>query len=112
MRVAAFGAGQPWIDIFCQRVMRQNFVEDIDIDNSDAVLRALAGLVPDAEAVLGEALSAPNKPRLREQTEAARQRGIFGAPTFFVGDEMFWGDDRLDDALDYACLRAEKNARH
>jgi 2-hydroxychromene-2-carboxylate isomerase len=29
-------------------------------------------------------------------------RGIFGAPTFFVGDEMFWGDDRLEDALAFA----------
>jgi 2-hydroxychromene-2-carboxylate isomerase len=29
----------------------------------------------------------------------AQARGIFGAPTFFVGDEMFWGNDRLEDAL-------------
>jgi 2-hydroxychromene-2-carboxylate isomerase len=39
---------------------------------------------------------------LREQTKEARARGIFGAPTFFVGDEMFWGDDRLEDALELA----------
>ena len=38
-------------------------------------------------------------------TEEAQQRGIFGAPTFFVGDEMFWGNDRLDDALDLAAAR-------
>jgi 2-hydroxychromene-2-carboxylate isomerase len=42
------------------------------------------------------------KLRLREQTEQARARGIFGAPTFFVGTEMFWGNDRMDDALLFA----------
>ena len=36
------------------------------------------------------------KERLRQQTEEAVARGVFGAPTFFVGDEMFWGQDRLD----------------
>jgi 2-hydroxychromene-2-carboxylate isomerase len=36
------------------------------------------------------------KDELRRQTEAAVERGVFGAPTFFVGDEMFWGNDRID----------------
>jgi 2-hydroxychromene-2-carboxylate isomerase len=31
--------------------------------------------------------------------QPSRNKGIFGAPTFFVGDEMFWGNDRLDDAF-------------
>jgi hypothetical protein len=39
------------------------------------------------------------KERLRGQTEEAERRGIFGAPTFAVGDELFWGNDRLEDAL-------------
>lgn len=52
-----------------------------------------------AQGMLEEAQSDANKLRLRRQTEVAQARGIFGAPTFFVGDEMFWGDDRLDDAL-------------
>ena len=44
----------------------------------------------------------PTKTRLREQTEQARREGIFGAPTFLIGGEMFWGNDRLDDALLFA----------
>jgi 2-hydroxychromene-2-carboxylate isomerase len=36
------------------------------------------------------------KDQLRGATEIAIQRGVFGAPTFFVGEEMFWGNDRLD----------------
>jgi len=39
---------------------------------------------------------------LREQTEEARARGVFGAPTFFARGELFWGNDRLEQALSWA----------
>lgn len=99
MRVALHGAEQPWIGEFCKRVMLQNFVEDLDIDHPDNTRRALDGLVPDPDGFIQAAQGDAVKGRLREQTSTARARGIFGAPTFFVGDEMFWGDDRLEDAL-------------
>lgn len=102
MRVALVGANEPWIGSFCKRVMLQNFVEDLDINHPDNVARALDGLVPDPGAFMQAAQSDEVKTRLREQTSQARARGIFGAPTFFVGDEMFWGDDRLEDALEFA----------
>ena len=54
---------------------------------------------------LGAAVSEANKLALREQTAEARRRGVFGAPTFFVGDEMFWGDDRLEDAIGFALAK-------
>jgi 2-hydroxychromene-2-carboxylate isomerase len=63
------------------------------------VLRELA--LP-AVAIVADCQSEANKPKLRAQTERARSLGIFGAPTFFVGNEMFWGNDRLDDALELA----------
>ncbi|WP_446001648.1 DsbA family protein [Stenotrophomonas maltophilia] len=53
----------------------------------------------DAPAIIAAALSEQNKQALRTQTEQAMARGMFGAPTFFVGEGMFWGDDRLADAL-------------
>ncbi|XGA67980.1 DsbA family protein [Duganella sp. BuS-21] len=49
--------------------------------------------------LLRAAQSADNKERLRTRTDAARALHIFGAPTFFVGPEMYWGNDRLADAL-------------
>ena len=52
-----------------------------------------------AQEIIAEALGDANKLCLRGQTETAKAKGIFGAPTFFVGEEMFWGNDRLDDAL-------------
>jgi 2-hydroxychromene-2-carboxylate isomerase len=62
----------------------------------------LARLGLPAARILQDAQAEQNKLRLREQTETARARGVFGAPTFFVRGEMFWGNDRLDDALAFA----------
>ena len=105
MRVALVGAEQPWMGAYCRRVMSLNFAEDRDIDAPDVVADVLEQLGLPARQIIDEARSEPNKLKLREQTEAARARGIFGAPTFLVGDEMYWGNDRLDDALACASRR-------
>jgi len=98
-RVALLGAEQPWIGEFCRRVMELNFVLDREMNQPEPVARILGDLGLSAPEILEEAQADPNKNRLREQTEKARAKGIFGAPNFFVGSEMFWGNDRLDDAL-------------
>ena len=109
LRVAALAAaqGSTWLPEFSRREMRQNFADDLDIGDTAQVLRALDGLVPDPAATLAEATRADNKALLRATTEVAKQRGIFGAPTFIVGDELFWGDDRLEDALDFAANKTK-----
>jgi 2-hydroxychromene-2-carboxylate isomerase len=101
-RVALLGTGQPWMAEFCRQVMQLNFGADRDISSPACVSEVLACLKLPADQILAEAQAEPNKLRLRAQTELARAKGIFGAPTFFVGEEMFWGNDRLDDALAYA----------
>lgn len=98
-RVALLGADQLWIAAFCRQIMQMNFAHDRDIGSIDVVSEALNELGLPAQHIIVDAQSDANKLRLREQTEVAAARGIFGAPTFFVGDEMFWGNDRLDDAL-------------
>ena len=102
LRLALLGADQPWMGDFCRRVMELNFVLDQDINDAEAMAHILNELDLPATDLLAQAQSDAVKLRLREQTEVARQRGIFGAPTFFVGSEMFWGNDRLDDALLFA----------
>jgi len=105
LRVALLGAEQRWIGAFCRRVMELNFVMDQDINQPDRLAPILMELDLPASDILDQAQAEPTKTQLREQTEQARARGIFGAPTFFVGTEMFWGNDRLDDALLFASER-------
>jgi len=102
LRVALLGAERPWIGAFCRKVMELNWALDQDINQPEPLARILAELGLPAAAILDQAQAEPTKTLLREQTEQARVRGIFGTPTFFVGTEMFWGNDRLDDALLFA----------
>lgn len=102
LRVALLGAEQPWVGAFCRRVMELNFAQDEDINQPEQIAPILTALGLPAPDILSEAQSEPTKQRLREQTDQARAKGIFGAPTFFIGPDMFWGNDRLDDALEFA----------
>jgi 2-hydroxychromene-2-carboxylate isomerase len=98
-RVACVGGGEPWGPEFIRRVYRANFAEDRDIADPATVAAILADLGLPAHQVLERAASPETKEQLRRQTEEAVARGIFGAPTFVVGDELFWGNDRLEDAI-------------
>jgi 2-hydroxychromene-2-carboxylate isomerase len=62
-------------------------------------LIASAGLDPDT--VLARARTPELEKRLTRETETAIERGVFGVPTIFVGDEMFWGNDRFELARHY-----------
>jgi 2-hydroxychromene-2-carboxylate isomerase len=105
LRIALLGAEAPWIEPFCRRVMELNFALDGDINQPEPLAAILTELGLPAADLMAQAQAEPTKARLRQQTEEARARGIFGAPTFFVGTEMFWGNDRLDDALVLAAER-------
>ncbi|MEJ7931656.1 2-hydroxychromene-2-carboxylate isomerase [Ramlibacter sp. AN1015] len=110
-RIALVGAGQVWGPEFCRRAMALNFVEDTEIDDADAMAGVLESLGQPAAQVIALAQSEPVKLRLRAQTEAARALGIFGAPTFFARGEMFWGNDRLEDALAHCIGLAPGSSR-
>ena len=105
LRIVLLASDQPWMTAFCRKVMELNFVQDQDINQPGSIAPVLAELGLPAEDILSRAQSEPVKAELRTQTEMARLKGIFGAPTFFVGNEMFWGDDRLNDALLFASER-------
>lgn len=98
-RIGILCEEQPWMTGFCERTMLANFAEDRDIASEPCMAEILSALGQDAAAILRAAQTEENKARLRERTEQAKARHLFGAPTFLVGDAMFWGNDRLDDAL-------------
>ena len=98
-RVACWFASEPWMAEFAKAVFRANFAEDREISDPDVVIACLNGIGLDGPRLLEQAQTAESKAKLRAQTEHAGSLGIFGAPTFLVGDEMFWGNDRLEQAL-------------
>jgi 2-hydroxychromene-2-carboxylate isomerase len=95
-RVAVVAAEEGWCEEFATATFRAWFQDHVAPGNPAAVLSALG---KDAAAVMARADSAGIRQRFDDDTDAARRLGIFGAPTFVVRDEIFWGDDRLEDAL-------------
>jgi 2-hydroxychromene-2-carboxylate isomerase len=100
-RVACLHEEAAWMPEFARAVYRANFAEDREISDPDLIRGLLEGMNLDGEGILLEAVKAENKDRLRRQTEKAWSLGIFGAPTFVAGGEIFWGNDRLEDALEW-----------
>ncbi|MBN8443234.1 MAG: 2-hydroxychromene-2-carboxylate isomerase [Thauera sp.] len=101
-RVALVGADEGWVERFSRAAMKANFADDRDISQHEVIADILAREGLDAEAVIGRAQSDANKLALRCQTERAAELGLFGAPSFRVDGELFWGNDRLEDALAWA----------
>jgi 2-hydroxychromene-2-carboxylate isomerase len=102
-RVAVAGMSQGWGEAFCVAVYRAQFAEGRRIDEPATLAAILSGLHVDAKAALDAAQSDDNKLRLRAETEEAQRLGVFGAPTFTTaGGELFWGNDRLEQALRWA----------
>lgn len=90
---------------FSKQVYLAEFARGLQIDDAGLLKSVLADLGEDAEGVLAAASSDQIKSLLREAVAQAQLLGIFGAPTFITPDgELFWGNDRLDDALIW-CLQ-------
>ena len=104
-RIALATEDAPWIATFCTRVFELNFVHDTEMNDVAAMQGVLDALGLPADDVIARSQSPDAKQALREQTERAAQRGLFGAPSFFVGDDLYWGNDQLEDALDAAACR-------
>ena len=100
--VALVALEQPWGPDFVRAVFRANFAEGRDIASPEVLGGLLAALGQEPGAVLAQAQAPAHKGRLRAQTQEAMGRGYFGAPTFWVEGELFFGQDRLLEALEWA----------
>jgi len=77
-------------------VWKATWVEERNVSDATVIVQ-IAGEVGIDEAVFAEAIRSQEiKTVLRESTEAAEAKGVFGLPAFVVGKELFWGHDRLD----------------
>ena len=100
-RVACAAESEPWLPDFVRGVYRANFAEGRDISQPETIGSVLES-VGGSREWLERASEPETKDRLRAQTEAADRLGIFGAPSFTSAGELFWGNDRLEQALDLA----------
>jgi 2-hydroxychromene-2-carboxylate isomerase len=98
-RVCVAHAGAAWLPVFARSVYRANFADDRDIAQAGVLTELLADLQLNAAEILEAAQSRGAKAALREQTEHATALGIFGAPTWVVDGELFWGSDRVTHAV-------------
>jgi 2-hydroxychromene-2-carboxylate isomerase len=101
-RVALVALADGWGEGCVRASFRAEFANDADIADPGVMAAVVSGLGRDGPAVVARAQTQPIKDALRASTDQAARLGIFGAPTFLVDGELFWGDDRLEDAVDWA----------
>jgi 2-hydroxychromene-2-carboxylate isomerase len=102
MRVATFAKQTGRTVSFALAGFRQAFAAGRDLSVPDNVLIAAAACELHPRALLKAAETEGVKNALREATDRAAARGVFGVPSLVVDDEVFWGDDRVEEAVSAA----------
>lgn len=99
MRVATYAKSIGRTVSFALAAFRQAFAGGRDLTDPDNVAIAAAACELHPNAVARGATTDATKAALRAETDRAGDLGVFGAPTVLVGDQVFWGDDRLEEAV-------------
>ena len=81
---------------YCKTMFSAIWIEALNMNDPSIVGKTLFRAGFDAQAMLALANDQNTKDALKATTQLAVERGVFGAPTFFVGDQMFWGQDRIE----------------
>jgi len=102
--VATVGMHEGWGQEFVREAYRRWCTLGQETGSEPNLSESLRAIGQDAARVLALAEGEEAKAALTAETDAARDLGIFGSPTFSVGRELFWGDDRLEDAVSWARL--------
>jgi len=100
-RVGFLAATEGWCPQYSRAIYSKWFLEHKDPGDRSNLRSVLVSLGKNAESVISRADSEEIRNGLDSETDVARGMGIFGSPTFAVGEEIFWGDDRFEVALDW-----------
>ncbi len=98
-RVALVGMAEGWGHAYCRATYRRWFVEGLEPGQEPNLSDSLREAGQDPARVVAQAQGEAIGATYLAATQTARELGIFGSPSFVVGREVFWGDDRLDDAI-------------
>jgi len=101
-RVACIAADEGWCQAFTESVFALHWTKNILIGTDENIETALTGLGQSPSALIERAQTQDVKEKLKQQTARAKKLGVFGAPSFTVGQELFWGDDRIEEAISWA----------
>ena len=100
--VATLGASEGWANDYTRATYRRWFELGEPAGEDPNISESLREIGQDPEAALAEAQKERIENALSTATDEAMQLGVFGAPSFVVNGEVFWGDDRLEDAILWA----------
>jgi len=88
--------GDPHFEDYCDAMFKAIWADSLNMNDPATAAQALTRAGFDAQALVALASEQTTKDSLKAATQEAVDRGVFGAPTFFVGAQMFWGQDRMD----------------
>ena len=101
-RVAVLAMQEGWCEDYVRETYRLWFIDGHEAGSDVNLTQTLSEVGQDKLRVLELADSSDLEAAYLNQTESAKQAGIFGSPSFIVDGELFWGDDRLEDAINWA----------
>lgn len=106
LKIGAISASEGWCSRYSQVTFNDWFLEQRAPGVGDHAMRVLAVLDKPVDSLITRAEGPEGERLLRESTDRARRLGIFGAPTFAVDTEIYWGDDHLEEAIEFAVRSA------
>lgn len=96
MRGALVAERDGYLDDYIEAMLKAMWEDGLKLDDPEVLHKAFADAGFDADKIMADMGDDAIKAKLMENTNAAVERGAFGIPTFFVGDEMFFGKERLE----------------
>ena len=100
-KIAFVGAQEGWIKDYVLHTYKNWFQHGLEAGSDENLKATFKTLSLDVKEILARSQTSEIDKLYEEQTSVAVKKGIFGSPTFIVGGEVFWGDDRLEDAISW-----------
>ena len=100
-KIALVGAQEGWIKDYVLQTYKNWFQHGLEAGGDENLKATFKTLSLDGKEILARSQTLEIDKLYEEQTSVAVKKGIFGSPTFIVGGEVFWGDDRLEDAISW-----------
>jgi 2-hydroxychromene-2-carboxylate isomerase len=98
-KVAIFGKDQGWIKEYTILTYKKWFLEHLEPGSEPNLSSTLREIGLDPDKIINLAQADEIEQKYLKNTEMAKNKGIFGSPSFTVKNEVFWGDDRCEDAI-------------